>query len=352
MAGPSRKTTIYDIARISGSSPSTVSAVLSGKADARRIKAATRELIEKIASEAGYSPNMQARGLRRARSGLVGMIIPIHDNRFFSSMSQSFDTQARERGLCPVIASTLRDPMEERRVVETLVSYAIDSLFVCGAADPEALGELCDTAGLPHVFIDLPGKNAPSVVTDNFLGAQLLTYKILDSIGGAGDTSPPAQMKPYFFGGSSNDYATAERVGAFRTACQSRGLHLGEDQVIECGYSPRRATEAIKALCDRLDGLPAGLFVNSLTAFEGVMNYFVNLPAEAFSRSTIGCFDYDPFAAYLQFPVHMVRQNTDQLVNAAWQLVETKTTDPVLVKIEPDLVEPRTLYRGPVSDLG
>src|SRR5437868_8875099 len=36
-----RKPTIYDIARVSGASPSTVSAVLSGRANERRIKAAT-----------------------------------------------------------------------------------------------------------------------------------------------------------------------------------------------------------------------------------------------------------------------------------------------------------------------
>ena len=349
MTGSNRKTTIYDIARLSGSSPSTVSSVLNGSSGKRRIKESTVEAIQKIAAEAGYTTNMQARGLRRARSGLAGMIIPLHDNRFFSSLSQSFDTMARERGLCPVIASTLRNPKEEARIVETLISYAIDSLFIAGATDPDALGALCTSARLPHVFIDLPGHKAPSVVTNNFHGAELLTRKILGDIP---RVSSAARSKPYFFGGSVSDYATERRVKAFKSVAGDLGVKISDGQIIQCGYSPRSATAAIKALCERLGGLPAGLFVNSLTVFEGILSYFVTLPPAAFAESIIGCFDYDPFASFLQFPVYMVRQNSNQLIATAYELLESGATAPLVTEIEPDLIEPRTLHKGPLSDLG
>ena len=349
MTPSNRKATIYDIARLSGSSPSTVSAVLNGTSGKRRIKASTVEAIQKIAADAGYSTNMQARGLRRARSGLAGMIIPIHDNRFFSSLSQSFDTLARERGLCPVIASTLRNPKEETRIVETLISYAIDSLFIAGATDPDALGALCSAARLPHIFVDLPGRNAPSVVTNNFQGAELLTRKILGKMPAAAGGSP---AKPYFFGGSAADHATAERIKAFKSVAKATGMRIGQDQIIQCGYAPRSATTAIAALCDRLGGLPAGLFVNSLPVFEGVMSHFVTLPPEAFAACVIGCFDYDPFAAFLQFPVYMVRQNSHQLIAKAYELLDLGPAAPLMTRIDPDLIEQRTLHKGPLSDLG
>jgi len=139
MTRASRKATIYDIARLSGASPSTVSAALGESWRKRRISEATVEAIRTIAAAQGYSANMQARGLRKARSGLVGMVIPLHDNRFFSSMSQSFEAFARDRGLVPVIASSMREPEEERRIVETLISYAVDYLFIAGATDPDAV---------------------------------------------------------------------------------------------------------------------------------------------------------------------------------------------------------------------
>jgi LacI family transcriptional regulator, fructose operon transcriptional repressor len=349
MTNNNRKTTIYDIARLSGASPSTVSAVLNGTWLRRRISENTVELVRKTAADAGYSINMQARGLRRARSGLVGMIIPMHDNRFFSALGQDFDTLARERGLCPVIASTLRSPQEEKRIVETLISYAIDSLFIAGATDLEQLGAICAAANLKHIYIDLPGKDAPSVVTDNFKGAQQLTLRILAEMP-RHVTGPRA--RPYFLGGSEQDYATAHRVEAFRQTAMDAGNAVAEDQIIQCGYSPRAAAEAITQLCERIGGLPTGLFVNSLSAFEGVMSYFVKLPTSAFSQSAIGCFDYDPFAAFLQFPVFMVRQNSKLLIAKAYELLDSKASNSVVIEIEPELIEPRTISKQSLGEMG
>ncbi len=338
------KPTIYDIARLSGASPSTVSAALSGKGPSRRIAAATVEEIQKIAADLGYSTNMQARGLRQARSHLVGMIIPEHDNRYFSALSRSFEAEARARGLCPVIVSTLRDPEEEIRTLETLVSYQVDFMLIAGASDPAAISRLCDAARKPHVFVDLPGRGRQSVITDNHLGAVRLTDAILDGMPAPDGTR---RGRLYLLGGDARDYATKRRVEGFREAVEARHGICEDDQIIICGYTPGKARDAAERLLDRLGGLPAGLFVNSLTAFEGVLGLFVKLPADAFSRTSIGCYDYDPFAAYLQFPVYMVRQDSDRLVEQAFAMIEGGAGPEALVEIPPALVPPRTIYRDP-----
>jgi len=341
-----RKPTIYTIADLSGSSPSTVSAALNGTWKARRIKESTATRIQQIARAQGFQINQQARGLRRARSGLVGMILPVHDNRFFSSLSQSFEFHSRARGLCPVIASTLRDPEEELRTVETLISYAVDSLFVAGATNPQAISELCQAARLRHVYVDLPGTQAPSVVSDNFAGAVALTRKITAAM--PADRAPP-RNRPYFIGGIATDSATSRRIDGF---CSVIGPDCGPDQIITCGYAPDSALREIEALTARIGGLPSALFINSTTAFEGVLRHFVRLAPRDFGQSVIGCFDYDPFASFLQFPVYMIRQNSDQLIATAFELIEQKRSDPVLIEIAPDLIPPRTIYEGPFSRLG
>lgn len=343
------KPTIKDIARISRSSPSTVSAVLSGSWRARRISEETADKIRRIAGAEGYSANMQARGLRSGRSGMVGLILPVHDNRFFAAMSQSFEAEARTRGWCPVVVSTLRDPAEEIRTVETLISYAIDSLVIAGATDPAAVGDLCRAAGVRHVYLDLPGTDAPSVVTDNHAGAADLTRAILAGmqrdIGGA-------RGRPYLVGGVPGDHASARRIGAFREVVAAECGSVEDDQVIACGYAPLRARQETEALYRRLGGLPAALFINSLTVFEGVLDVFRTLPPEAFERTVIGVYDYDPFATLLQFPVHMVRQNSAAMVARALELIEADVREPILVTIEPELIAPRAVSTGPLSDLG
>ena len=116
---PTQKQTIYDIAKRIGTSSSTVSASLNGTWKARRIKESTAERMIALAREMGYSVNLQARGLRTARSGLVGLLLPEHNNRFFSDLSQSFTLEARQRGQCPIIIATQRDPDAEVETVRT-----------------------------------------------------------------------------------------------------------------------------------------------------------------------------------------------------------------------------------------
>ncbi|CAB3808685.1 HTH-type transcriptional repressor PurR [Paraburkholderia ultramafica] len=343
------KITIHDIARISGASASTVSAALSENWRKRRIGEATAAKIRKIAAENGYTPNLQARGLRSARSGLIGLILPFHDNRFFSSLSQAFEAEARQRGWCPVIASTLRDPAEEVRIVETLISYAVDYLFIAGATNPDALGELCRAAKLSHLYVDLPGKDAPSVVSNNYHGARTLTERILAGMPRDMDC---ARSRPYFIGGLPTDYASAQRMRAFGETLEAAGIPFEECQIIPSGYSPGGASREIAILCERLGGLPAGLFVNSIRPFEGVVSHLLNLPPESFADSVIGCYDYDPFASFLQFPVHMMRQNSNELIASAFKLVDAGTQDSILIQVEPELIPPRTTYGEPFSELG
>lgn len=343
------KPTIKDIARLSESSASTVSAVLSGSWRERRISEATAERIRVIASDLGYSANMQARGLRQGRSGLVGLILPVHDNRFFAAMSQSFESEARARALCPVVVSTLRNPDEERRTVETLISYAVDSMVIAGATDPATVGQLCRAAGIPHVYVDLPGPDAPSVVSDNAAGAMRLTETILARMPPQPD---PARARPFLIGGIPTDYASARRIEAFREVVNRDCGPLDPAQIIACGYAPGRARAEIAALCDRLGGLPSALFINSLTVFEGVLSHFVTLAPSDFEATAIGCYDYDPFAAFLQFPLHMIRQNSAGLIARAFELIDADLQDPVIEMVAPDMIEPRTIYASPFSDFG
>lgn len=341
--------TIKDIARLSETSPSTVSAVLTGNWKARRISEALASRIQTVAGEQGYSANRQARGLRRGRSDMVGLIVPLHDSRYFAAIAQSFEAEARDRGWCPIVVSTLRDPAEELRTAERLISHAVDALVIAGASNPAALGALCQAAGVPHVYLDLPGPDAPSVASDNHVGSMMLTDTLLDH---AVSGHNGLRSKAYFLGGSPDDSASARRIEGFRDAMVRRSLPVAPEQVIACGYAPSRARDSLAALCDRLGGLPSTLFINSVTVFEGAMTHFATLGPTDFAGTVVGCYDYDPIASFLPFPVHMIRQNAEALVVRAFALIDEGASEAVLIEIVPDLVPPRTIHTKPFFDLG
>lgn len=325
-----RKVTIYDVAEKSGASASTVASILNGSWERRRIAPDTAARVNLVAETLGYSANRQASALRTSRSGLIGMIIPLHDNRYFSSISQSFEEEARRRSLCPVVVSTLRDPVEERHTVAKLISHNIDQLFIAGATAPDTLSDMCSAASIAHINIDLPGTHCASVISDNYWGAQQLTQHLLHTAQGADIV---------FIGGIASDFNTTERARAFReTVMAQTGIMPAHDQINICGYSPEEGEAAIRRIYARLGRLPSAILVNSTISFEGVFRFLKELPDAAFEQTALGCYDWDPFLSHLHFPVSMVRQNAKALVKQAFDLLDSGDAGKQIQMVRPDLL--------------
>jgi len=341
MKPPVTRTTIYDIARRCQASPSTVSAALNGNWKARRISERTVRAIRQVADELGYAANRQARGLRQSRSGMIGMLLPHHDNRFFSALSQAFSEQARGRDLCPIIVSTDRRADEEIAAVATLAGYSIEALVIAGATAPDALRARCRELGLAHVFVDQPCRAGRSVVSDNRLGAHWLTERLIDGLPARADAGAL-----HFFGGDAGQHATAKRIAGFRTAVRLRtGRAPTSGQITACGYDPDVATTELARLCERLGRLPEGLLINSVSCFEGAMRYLLTLPPDAFERCTLGLYDYDPFGAFFPFRLYMVRQDVEALIDRAFAWLDERDDGAAgLASVPPELLAPGEVH--------
>lgn len=342
-----KKATIYDLSVKSGASASTVSAVLNGTWRKRRISEETAERIMALAKEHKYTANQQARALRSSRSGLAGLLLPIYDTRFFSSMAQTFEVLARKRGLLPVVVSARRDPEEERRTVESLVAYSIDSLFIVGATDPDGVHKVCVRAGLPHVNIDLPGELACSVISDNRYGARILTSAIIAHARQAG---PLEADDVYMFGGR-DDHASRERTIGFHAAKTEAFGNFSGNDMESTGYSPSMTALAFERFYERHGRLPRCFFINSSINFEGLLRFMGKHDGEAFGDIVVGCFDYDPFGSFLPFPVYMIRPNISEMLEKGFELLETPEVASHIVLVEPQLVMPRTALEGPLDEL-
>lgn len=329
------KTTIYDIAEAAGSSPSTVSSALNDTWKSRRIKAETVKRIKRIADDLGYSVNLQARGLRQSKSGLIGMILPEHDNRFFSALSQAFSTQARSRGHFPIIISARRNDQEEHDAVTSLLSCAIDSLLIVGASNPDQLSPLCARENVPHVFVDQPGSLAPSVVSDNRYGAKLLTQHMLNLM----STAIADDSELYFLGGDANLFASAERIEGYKEALTDADRVADPAQILACGYERDVAAKELAALYERLGALPSGLLINSIDCLEGALTVLSQLSEQEVRKCTIGCYDYEPLGRLLRFPVTMIRQRANKLIEKAYGIIDNEQFEPTRSLIKPELIE-------------
>ncbi|MBN9028847.1 MAG: LacI family transcriptional regulator [Rhizobiales bacterium 63-7] len=328
---PAKRTTIYDLAELAGTSASAVSAVLNGNWKKRRISAKLAERITKLAEEQGYAVNMQASVLRRERSKIIGMIVPKYDNRYFGSIVEQFEVRARERGLFPIITCTMRDPELEVEAARTMLSYQVDCLIATGATDPDRIADLCAGAGVRTINLDLPGARAPSVISDNYGGALELTRRVLANCRREYGVKAPL----FFVGGRGTDHNTMERVRGFRDAHAEAGIAVDEAMIQACGYAPEKAENAMRQLAARTSTLPRGLFVNSTISLEGVMRWIRYSGHYSDGMPHLGCFDWDPFVAMLGDHIEMARQDVPKMLEAVFGIIDSGAGDFSVVEVPP-----------------
>src|SRR5688572_11979720 len=181
MPTPARRPTLVDIAAAAGVSRATASNAFNRPG---RLSAATREAILAIAESLGYAgPDPAAAGLRRGRTGAVGVVIPERLTYAFSDPASLLILDGLAEVLSGVKSSLLLlagDGSGGGPPPESVMSAAVDA-FVCYciARDDPAL-DVLRRRRLPMVFIDespLPGTFA--VDLDEETGSRQLAEHLI-----------------------------------------------------------------------------------------------------------------------------------------------------------------------------
>jgi DNA-binding LacI/PurR family transcriptional regulator len=164
-------TTMKDIATAVGVSQSTVSRVLSGAPPSVRVADATRERIIAVADQLGFRPNPLARGLRGARTMLLGVVVGDITDPFFPLMIEAVTDAARARGYSVVLGHAHGRGSEAVALRAVLETRNCDAIVVLGDSTDRhrMLAELGE-ARVPAVSLVRGSRHqeaSPSVDVDN-----------------------------------------------------------------------------------------------------------------------------------------------------------------------------------------
>ena len=113
-----------------------------------------------------------------------------------------------------------------------------------------------------------------------------------------------------------------KRVRGFTDSLDAHGISQNDVTIDCCGYPPDTAAQSLSRRYEELGRMPRGLFVNGVTALEGVLQFASSRPRHELDDIAVGSFDWDPFAAHLSFEVTMVRQNVETLISEAFVLLD------------------------------
>lgn len=176
-----RKNTIQSISEQTGYSVSTVSRVLSGKAQRSRISQKAIEIIQAEAKRINYTPNLLAQGLRTSRTYTIGLTVPGIDNPFFATLASTVIENLKLAGYHTLLADSLENEKDFESSLMMFRSRSVDGIIAVPVGNTtELMDEI--TGNIPTVLIDryFEGTSLPYICTDNYAGGYMATEYLIN----------------------------------------------------------------------------------------------------------------------------------------------------------------------------
>ncbi len=204
--------TIFDVARESGVSYSTVSRVVNG---GPHIRDATRLRVQAAMAELGYVAHVSARTLASGRSGVVGLLALGLDSPFFLGVIQGVDQQVSMAGYDFLLCTTHDRREKEAQYVARLSHGMVDGLLIMLPRGLPDYVEQLRSSHFPFVLIDYddeaPGCNVVNAA--NRSGALSAISHLLEL----------GHRRIGFITGTRNVGSTHERLAGYQEALADGG---------------------------------------------------------------------------------------------------------------------------------
>lgn len=311
MAEVTKVKTITDLAKLAGVSAGTVSRAL---ANSPLISEKTREVVQTLAREHDFRPNIMARNLRIKRAGAIGVVIPLgHERRqhvsdpFFMTLIGHLADGLTERGQDLLLSRVI--PADSNWLRDIVDSGRVDGAIIIGQSDQ--LSVINETAARYLPMVVWGARQADqahcSVGTDNRKGGAIAARHLIERgcqrIAFFGDPAAPEIAERLL--GCQDAVAQAGLMADFRLL----PVHLTAD-VAHPAISAWLAEENILP-----DGIVAASDVVAITALRALSDRGISVPDQV---KVIG-YDDLPFTEQTIPPLSTVRQD---LVAGAAHIVD------------------------------
>ncbi len=240
--------TIYDVARLAGVSPATVSRVFNGTNVSEEKAAAVR----KAAKTLKFTPNRTARTLRRQSSEVIALVIPDIENPYFTEMARGVEDVASEAGYSVVLCNSDAQLEKEATYLRIAIAEHMSGVIIATASEHSELDEILAT-GRPVVAVDRSTNyDIDGVVMANRAAGTAATRALLDA----------GHRRIAYIGGPEHIDTAAERAEGWRAALRKAGLLEGNEELLRFSTfrvdGGRAAMEELLDLPEPPDAVVAG----------------------------------------------------------------------------------------------
>ncbi len=147
-----RRATITDVAREAGTGKTSISRFLNGETAA--LSTDLRSRIEAAIAKLDYRPNQMARGLKRGRNRLIGLLVADLTNPYSVEVLQGVEAACHAQGYMPLICHAANEADLERRYLQLLTTYRVEGIIVNALGVREDILLDFASGGIPVVLVD------------------------------------------------------------------------------------------------------------------------------------------------------------------------------------------------------
>lgn len=290
--------TIHDIARKLNLSASTVSRALK---DNPLISEATRTRVRKTALEMGYRPNVLAASFRTKRTHTIGVVVPLINRHFFSSVISGIEKVAYNQGFTVSISQSNDNIEKEEKIAYTLFTNRVDGLIISIGMETKSYEhlKLFTERNIPVVFFDriAEGVTAPAIIVDDYGGAFRAVSHLLAQ----------GAKRIAHIGGPLNLNIYTERRKGFEDALKEAGIQPDEQLIIHNRLTRADGDRAVKELLKNPSRPDAVFCANDTTALSviiGLQEAGLRVPEDVM---VVG-FSNEPFSEVVTPSISTVQQ--------------------------------------------
>lgn len=330
-----KKSTIYDVAKIAGVSPSTISRVMNTP---DIVAEDTRQKVINAVKELAYIPNMMAASMPKRRTNYIGLIIPDVTNTFFSNLIRGIQDISEEHGYNVLVVNSDDSQEKEGRYLKLLYSRRVDGVIMTVAGYQEENfpeEELSLLKKMRIVLIDreINGLTTSIVKINNFGGAYSAVKYLLKM----------GHKKIMYLAGIEGTRTNQERRKAYLAALEEDNINWKKE--IVGNFRLDASYQKIMYYWPELqksNDLPTAIFAaNDLMAI-GALKAFVRLKVQVPKEVSIIGFDNIPFSDCTFPPLTTVSQPTylmgEKAVEILLKLIDKKKIKKS-VEFETELIE-------------
>jgi DNA-binding LacI/PurR family transcriptional regulator len=320
---------IKTIAERAGVSASTVSRALR---DDPRISPETRELVQSLAHDLGYTPSQVARSLVLRRTNTVGVVVTTVADPYVSQVMAGVETIAYGEGYTLILATSGGVAERELQAVEMLRQHRVDALLVVSSRAGDLYQQVLPELQEPLVVINAHahGPNTISVRSDTALGARMATEHLLDL----------GHRRVAFIGGPAASQSSSERRSGYLGALQAAGLRPDHRLLLPGAGEAADGRRALPWLLDL--GVTGVVCYNDLTALGLLSASAVSGVSVPAALSVVGM-DNMPFGTLSYPPLTSVDQLVGELGR---QAMRTALAAVAGESVEDTVLESRLVVRA------